>query len=404
MTKLHEIRQHGVSVWLDDLSRNRIQSDDLANLRDQGVLGVTTNPAIFKAAITAGADGIYGADLNRLKADGASAEMIVRELTVADVQAACDVFSATYVETGNDGCVSIEVDPRLAFDGNNTLKQAIELHKQVNRPNVMIKIPATKESIPAITGALANGISVNVTLIFSVDRYAEVIQAWLAGLEQAKENGHDLSSINSVASFFVSRVDTAIDPMLEADGSAAALALRGKAAVANAVLAYQLFEELQQDVRWKLLAASGARIQRPLWASTGVKNPNYDPLLYVSSLVAPDTVNTMPQATMNALFDSAANFKFDLNYQAAADTIAALSNYGVSMADVLANLETAGVKQFVDAWSDLLATVEKAQSSIPSVDSSRIAQGTPYSLILFKNGTGSNHSGPLTPSGFQTPS
>lgn len=360
MTKLHEIREHGVSVWLDDLSRNRIQSGDLANLRDQGVLGVTTNPAIFKAAITAGAAGIYGDDLNRLKADGASAELIVRELTVADVQAACDVFSNTYVETGNDGCVSIEVDPRLAFDGDTTLKQAIELRKLVNRPNVMIKIPATKESIPAITGALANGISVNVTLIFSIDRYAEVIQAWLAGLEQAKENGHDLSTINSVASFFVSRVDTAIDPMLDQVGTPEALALRGKAAVANAVLAYQLFEELQQDVRWKLLAAAGARIQRPLWASTGVKNPTYDPLLYVSSLVAPETVNTMPQATMNALFETKAGFEFNLNYQAAADVIAALGNYDISLADVLANLETAGVKQFVDAWSDLLQTVESA--------------------------------------------
>jgi transaldolase len=360
MTKLHEIREHGVSVWLDDLSRNRIQSGDLANLRDQGVLGVTTNPAIFKAAITAGAAGIYGDDLNRLKADGAPAELIVRELTVADVQAACDVFSATYVETGNDGCVSIEVDPRLAFDGETTLKQAIELRKQVNRSNVMIKIPATKESIPAITGALANGISVNVTLIFSIERYAEVIQAWLAGLDQAKENGHDLSTINSVASFFVSRVDTAIDPMLDQIGTPDALALRGKAAVANAVRAYQLFEDLQQDVRWKLLAATGARIQRPLWASTGVKNPNYDPLLYVSSLVAPDTVNTMPQATMNALFETKSGFEFNLNYQAAADVIAALGNYDISLADVLANLETAGVKQFVDAWSDLLQTVESA--------------------------------------------
>lgn len=360
MTKLHEIATHGVSVWLDDLSRNRIASGDLANLRDKGVLGVTTNPAIFKAAITAGADGIYGADLNRLKADGASAETIVRELTVADVQAACDVFSSTYMETGIDGCVSIEVDPRLAFDGENTLKQAIELRKFVNRPNVMIKIPATKESIPAITGALANGISVNVTLIFSVERYAEVIQAWLAGLEQAQQNGHDLSVITSVASFFVSRVDTAIDPMLDQVGTPEALALRGKAAVANAVLAYEVFEQLQNDVRWKLLAAAGAKIQRPLWASTGVKNPNYDPLLYVTSLVAPHTVNTMPQTTMNALFETTVGFNFAFDYQAAADAIAALSNHGISLNDVLANLETAGVKQFVDAWSDLLATVESA--------------------------------------------
>jgi transaldolase len=360
MTKLHELATHGVSVWLDDLSRNRIASGDLANLRDKGVLGVTTNPAIFKAAITAGADGIYGADLNRLKADGATAETIVRELTVADVQAACDVLNSTYIDTGIDGCVSIEVDPRLAFDGENTLKQAIELRKFVNRPNVMIKIPATKESIPAITGALANGISVNVTLIFSVDRYAEVIQAWLAGLEQAQQNGHDLSTITSVASFFVSRVDTAIDPMLDQVGTDDALALRGKAAIANAVLAYEVFEQLQNDVRWKLLAAAGAKIQRPLWASTGVKNPNYDPLLYVTSLVAPHTVNTMPQTTMNALFETTADFKFDFNYQAAADAIAALSNHGISLTDVLANLETAGVKQFVDAWSDLLATVESA--------------------------------------------
>jgi transaldolase len=357
MTQLHEIRNHGVSVWLDDLSRNRIKSGELASLRDQGVLGVTTNPSIFKAAITSGADGIYSSDLNRFKADGASAEEIVRELTVSDVQAACDVFSKTYIETGNDGCVSIEVDPRLAFDGDNTLKQAIELHKQVNRPNVMIKIPATKESIPAITGALAKGISVNVTLIFSVDRYAEVIQAWLAGLEQAKENGRDLSTINSVASFFVSRVDTAIDPILTQNGSAEALNLCGESAIANAVLAYQLFEDLKQDVRWKLLETSGARIQRPLWASTGVKNPDYDPLLYVANLVAPDTVNTMPQNTLNALLGSDTKFKFALDYQKAAATISALANFGIDFNQVLAHLEKAGVKQFVDAWSDLLEAV-----------------------------------------------
>jgi transaldolase len=360
MTKLTEIHSHGVSIWLDDLSRARITSGDLAAWQQKGVRGVTTNPSIFKAAITQGAQSAYGADLERLRSDGATAEQIVRELTVQDVQAACDVFMPTYRESEIDGRVSLEVDPRLAHDGDTTLKQAIELHKLVNRPNVMIKIPATKASIPAITGAIASGISVNVTLIFSIERYAEVIQAWLLGLEQAKERGIDLSTISSVASFFVSRVDTAIDPLLDAIGSSEALALKGKAALANARLAYLVFEELTKDPRWQLLAASGARLQRPLWASTGVKNPSYDPLMYVTGLVAPNTVNTLPQGTLNALYEYSGQLADTVSqsYPDATDVMSGLADLGISISKVLTELETAGVKAFVDAWTDLLTAVE----------------------------------------------
>jgi len=292
MTKLTEIHSHGVSIWLDDLSRARITSGDLAAWQQKGVRGVTTNPSIFKAAITQGAQSEYGADLERLRSDGATAEQIVRELTVQDVQAACDVFMPTYRESEIDGRVSLEVDPRLAHDGDTTLSQAIELHKLVNRPNVMIKIPATKASIPAITGAIANGISVNVTLIFSIERYAEVIQAWLLGLEQAKERGIDLSTISSVASFFVS--------------------------------------------------------------------PSYDPLMYVTGLVAPNTVNTLPQGTLNALYEYSGQLADTVSqsYPDATDVMLGLADLGVSISKVLTELETVGVKAFVDAWTDLLTAVE----------------------------------------------
>src|SRR5712675_1312094 len=284
----------GVSVWLDDLSRNRLQSGNLQELIDtKSIVGVTTNPSIFQKAL---ADGdAYAAQVAELAERGADVDATIRTVTTDDVRNACD---------GVDGRVSIEVDPRLAHDTDKTIKQAIELWKIVDRPNVFIKIPATKAGLPAITAVLAEGISVNVTLIFSVERHREVMDAYLAGLEKAREAGHDVSKIHSVASFFVSRVDTEIDKRLEKIGSDEALALRGQAGVANARLAYAAYQEVfVGGDRFEALKGDGARVQRPLWASTGVKNPDYSDTLYVTELVAPNTVNTMPEKTIDAVAD-----------------------------------------------------------------------------------------------------
>ncbi|MFN2536505.1 MAG: transaldolase, partial [Pseudonocardiaceae bacterium] len=300
---LQALSEAGVSIWLDDLSRQRITSGNLADLiTDRHVVGVTSNPTIFAHALEHAED--YDEQIKALAARGATVEETVREITVADVQLACDVFSGTWETTGGlDGRVSLEVDPRLAHDTDATLAQAAELWKTVDRPNLMIKIPATPEGLPAITGALADGISVNVTLVFSVERYREVMAAFFAGLEQAGANGHDLTSIASVASFFVSRVDTEVDKRLEAIGTEPALAVRGQAAVANARLAYAAYQQEFATPRWARLRDAGARPQRPLWASTGVKNPAYPDTKYVTELVVAGVVNTMPENTMLAFAD-----------------------------------------------------------------------------------------------------
>src|SRR5246500_2062827 len=294
----------GVAVWLDDLSRDRLQTGNLQELIDtKSVVGVTTNPSIFQAALSKGT--AYDEQVSELAERGADDDATIRTVTTDDVRNACDVLAKQYELSGGvDGRVSIEVDPRLAHDTDKTILQAIELWKIVDRPNVLIKIPATKEGLPAISSTLAEGISVNVTLIFSVERHREVIDAYLDGLQQAKAAGHDLSKIHSVASFFVSRVDTEIDKRLEKIGSADALALRGKAGVANAQLAYAAYQEVfVGGDRYGQLEADGARVQRPLWASTGVKNPDYSDTLYVTELVAPNTVNTMPEKTIDAVAD-----------------------------------------------------------------------------------------------------
>src|SRR4051794_2004266 len=301
--RLAALAAAGVSIWLDDLSRERLRSGNLQQLiTEMSVVGVTTNPTIFAAALANGA--AYDEQVRQLAARGATVEDAIREITVADVQQACDVFSGTWESTnGIDGRVSLEVDPTLARDTEATVAQALDLWKAVDRPNLLVKIPATEPGLPAITRALSEGVSVNVTLIFSVERYEAVMEAFLAGLEQAAKNGQELSRIASVASFFVSRVDTEIDKRLDEIGTDEAKALKGKAGVANSRLAYDAYEKVFGSDRWAALEAKGARRQRPLWASTGVKNPEYPDTMYVTDLVVPNVVNTMPEKTLHAFAD-----------------------------------------------------------------------------------------------------
>ena len=355
----------GVSIWLDDLSRDRIESGSLESLiANRNVVGVTTNPTIFASALATGKS--YAPQMAQLAAQGASVTDAVFAATCDDVAKACDIFRPVYDATaGRDGRVSIEVEPTLAFDATATIAQAKELFARVARENVMIKIPATLEGLAAITAVLGEGISVNVTLIFSLERYAQVIDAYLAGLELAKANGHDLASIHSVASFFVSRVDTEIDRRLVAIGSDEALVLKSAAGVANARLAYELFDNSFATERAKALIDSGAHRQRPLWASTGVKDPSLPDTLYVTELAAPATVNTMPEKTLEATFDhgpihgDAITGTFD----AARATIAAIEALGISLTEVTTLLEREGVDKFIVSWNELLDIVTAALES-----------------------------------------
>lgn len=351
----------GVSIWLDDLSRERLTSGNLAELiKTHNVVGVTTNPTIFAGALSKGA--AYAEQMRELAAAGASVEEAVFAATCDDVRAACDVFAPVYkASNGFDGRVSIEVDPRLARDAEGTAKMARELYERVGRENVMIKIPATQEGLRPIAETLAAGISVNVTLIFSLTRYREVINAYMLGLEQALENGKDLSTIHSVASFFVSRVDTEIDARLEATGGDA-VQLKGKAGLANARLAYEVFEEMFSSERWARLQAHGANVQRPLWASTGVKDPSLPDTLYVTGLVAPNTVNTMPEATLNAVADHGEITGNTIvpNYSESNKVLDAISAAGVSYPEVVEKLEVEGLSKFDVSWEELLQTVREA--------------------------------------------
>ncbi|MFD4197409.1 MULTISPECIES: transaldolase [Amycolatopsis] len=356
---LAQLSQAGVSIWLDDLSRERLNSGNLAELiRDRHVTGVTTNPTIFANALADGES--YDAQVRELAARGADVHAAVRELTTTDVRNAADLFRDIYTRTnGVDGRVSIEVDPRLARDADKTAAEAQDLWKTVDRPNILVKIPATEEGLPAITKTLAEGISVNVTLIFSVERYRAVIEAYFAGLEQAKANGHDLATIESVASFFVSRVDTEIDKRLDAIGTDEAKALRGEAAIANARLAYAAYEELFATDRWQALAAAGARPQRPLWASTGVKDPSYSDTRYVDQLVVAGTVNTMPEKTLLAAADHAKveGDKVTGTGAQAQEVFDKLAAVGIDIPDVFRTLEDEGVEKFDKSWAELLETV-----------------------------------------------
>ncbi|MDT7711976.1 MAG: transaldolase [Pseudonocardiales bacterium] len=353
------LSEAGVSIWLDDLSRQRITSGNLAELiTNRHVVGVTSNPTIFAHAVEHAED--YDEQVRALAARGASVEDAVREITVTDVQLACDVFSGTWETTGGvDGRVSLEVDPGLAHDSDGTLAQAAELWKMVDRPNLMIKVPATAEGLPAITGALADGISVNVTLVFSVERYRAVMGAFFTGLEQASANGHDLAAIASVASFFVSRVDTEVDKRLEAIGTERALALRGQAAVANARLAYAAYQQDLATPRWAQLRQAGARPQRPLWASTGVKNPAYPDTKYVTELIAPGVVNTMPEKTLLALADhgEVPGDQVSGTAEQAQRIFDELVGVGIDLDDTFIVLEREGAEKFEASWAELAETV-----------------------------------------------
>jgi transaldolase len=375
---LADLSAVGVAVWLDDLSRERLRSGNLEQLlRERSVVGVTTNPSIFQKALQEGA--AYDEQIRDLALRGVDVGEAVRALTTYDVRWACDVLRDVHDATdGVDGRVSLEVDPRIAHDTERTVAEARALWWLADRPNLFIKIPATQAGLPAITRVLAEGISVNVTLIFSLQRYDAVMEAYLAGMERARDNGHDLSRLASVASFFVSRVDSEVDKRL-GDGSP----LRGQAAIANARLAYAHYEKVFGSDRWAPLADAGARPQRPLWASTGVKDPSYDDTRYVVELVAPGTVNTMPEATLEAVADhgQVRGDTVTTTYDEAQAALDRLAEAGVSYDDVVAQLEAEGVEKFEDAWNGLIDSVaeqlEKAGADLPSRATSPAGGGPP---------------------------
>ena len=361
--RLKALADAGVSIWLDDLSRERLETGNLAELiTEKYVVGVTTNPSIFASALANGER--YDAQLRELAVGhGDVTDSLVEEtvfaLTTTDVRAACDLFTEEFGRSGGyDGRVSIEVSPDLAHDTGGSVHLAKQLWHAVDRPNCLIKIPATTEGMPAITATLAEGISVNVTLIFGLARYREVMEAYVSGLEQAAANGHDLASIHSVASFFVSRVDTEVDKRLD-DIDEDVTAVRGRVGVANARLAFQAFESFFSGDRWNRLAEKGAHLQRPLWASTGVKNPDYRDTMYIDDLVVDGTVNTMPEKTMEAAADHADidGDQVHSHYSDAADVMKAMEGLGISYDDLIATLEKEGVEKFVASWNELLETV-----------------------------------------------
>ncbi|MGZ4437848.1 MAG: transaldolase [Nocardioides sp.] len=360
-TSLKALADAGVSIWLDDLSRERIESGNLAELVEKSsVVGVTTNPTIFAAAVANGER--YDGQVAELTAAGHDVDEVIFAVTTTDVRNACDVLHDTWKATdGVDGRVSIEVPPGLAFDTDATVAAAKRLWAEIDRPNLLIKIPATTEGLPAITEVIGAGISVNVTLIFGLARYDTVMEAYIAGLEKAKAAGIALGDIHSVASFFVSRVDTEYDKRLDAIGTAHAEGLKGKAGIANARLAYQAFEEKFGAERFKALEADGANEQRPLWASTGVKNPEYRDTMYVTDLVVDDTVNTMPEKTMQAFADhgQVEGDQVTTKYDDAKAVMDALAGLGIEYDDVIAVLEKEGVDKFVASWDELVETVTK---------------------------------------------
>ena len=360
MSSLQDLSDAGVSIWLDDLSRERLESGSLAELiSNSNVVGVTTNPSIFSAAIS-GSDK-YLADIKRLASAGASVNEIVNVLTTDDVRAACDLFAPTFEATlGVDGRVSIEVEPALATNTEGTIASGLALHALVNRPNLLIKVPATLEGLPAIEELTARGISVNVTLIFSVERYQAVMDSYLRGLERRIGNGLSISEIHSVASFFISRIDAEIDKQL--DGNQPGSPLRGAAAIANAHLAYQAYLKVLHSTRVQELIKRGGNMQRPLWASTGVKDKAYDTTRYVVELVAANCVNTMPEGTLNELraHGVVRGDTITSQIESSKATISALEEAGIDLAAVTSHLESDGVKKFIGAWQELLANIAAA--------------------------------------------
>lgn len=368
MSRLERLADdHGQSPWLDNLQRSYLTSGELAALRDRGVRGLTSNPTIFQKAISGSDD--YDDQFAELVDAGGSTIDQYWSLVVHDIHGACDVFSRTFDLTdGVDGYVSVEVDPGLAHDGAGTEAAARELHERIRRRNLMVKIPATEAGVPAIRAMIAEGRNVNVTLIFSVDRYRRVMEAYLDGLEQfADDPDADLSRVASVASFFVSRVDTEVDRRLEAIGSDEALALRGQAAVAQARIAYQAFTETFAGARWEALAARGARVQRPLWASTGTKNPDYSDVLYVDALIGPHTVNTLPEATLEAFADHGTLARtVDADPDEAVHVWRRIAAAGVDLDDVAAQLEREGVDSFQKSFDELLTTLDTKAAELQS--------------------------------------
>ena len=357
--RLKALADAGVSIWLDDLSRERIETGNLAELiKEKHVVGVTTNPTIFASAISDGER--YDEQVGRLVADGADVTKVIFELTTEDVRNACDVMKPVADGDAANGRVSIEVEPDLANDTAGTIASARTLWTAVDRPNALIKIPATKEGLPAITAAISQGISVNVTLIFGTERYQEVMDAYLSGLENARDAGLDLAKIQSVASFFVSRIDTEVDNRLDAIGTDEAKELKGKVALANAWRAYGAYEEVLASDRWKQLAEAGANPQRPLWASTGVKSEAYPDTLYVSQLVVADTVNTMPEKTMDAFADHGEVEGDTVTGRTgeAEEIFTRLEKVGVDFEDVLVTVEHEGVDKFKKSWGELVETVK----------------------------------------------
>ncbi len=368
MNRIQQLHSYGQSIWLDFIERSMVQSGELQRLVDEGITGVTSNPTIFQQAISKSA--AYSDDLRQLSTSNRTTKEIFESLAIADIQAGADVLRPVYdAAASKDGFISLEVAPDLAYNLEGTVTEALRLWKAVNRPNLMIKVPATKPGIEAIRRLIAEGLNINVTLIFSLERYAEVKEAYLRGLEACIAAGKPISKIASVASFFVSRVDSNVDGQLEKLASAHPSqaekinSLMGKAAIANAKLAYRQFQEIFSGARWEILAKAGAQMQRPLWASTGTKNPNYHDLLYVETLVGPHTVNTMPPKTLDAFRDhgvSANTIEDDLKH--AKTQLAEIENLGVSLAKVTEELELDGVKKFADSFVDLLAAIEKKRA------------------------------------------
>lgn len=370
MDPVQSLHKLGQSIWLDYMERGMVRSGEFKRLVDAGITGVTSNPTIFQHAITK--SDAYRDDLQKLAKQGGTPKEIYETLAVADIQAAADVLRPVYDSSnGQDGFVSIEVAPDLANDTDGTIAEVKRLHRAVNRPNLMIKIPATLEGIPAIRQSIADGININITLIFGIERYAMVIEAYLSGLEQRVAAGQPIAKLASVASFFVSRVDTNVDARLEElakrhpDQAQGILALQGKIAVGNAKLAYRQFQETFAGVRWKSLSAAGARLQRPLWASTSTKNPNYPDLLYVDNLIGPHTINTMPPKTFADFQDHGTpDLTIDQGIAEIEAQMVALHKYGISLTEVTQELEVEGVQKFVESYNQLLDAITKKRAEL----------------------------------------
>jgi transaldolase len=362
MTPLHQLAEQGQSVWIDYLSRTFVQGGDLEGLIRDGVVGVTSNPTIFQGAIAEG--DAYDEQIKELTATESEPKEIFLALARDDIRAACDLLRQVSDEgNGKDGWVSLEVDPNLAHDTQATIEEAARLHALVDRPNVLIKIPATRQGLPAIEETIAAGIPVNVTLIFSLERHREVAEAYIRGLERLVDGGGDASKVASVASFFVSRVDTEADRRLDEIGGHDEL--KGTLAIANAKLAYATYQEIFSGDAWERLAAAGATPQRCLWASTSTKNPEYRDVIYVEELVGPDTVNTMPRETVEAVMDHARIERtLDRDVDGARRTLEAFAAAGIEYEDVVETLEREGVEKFAKSFRDLFADLEAKRDQL----------------------------------------